>query len=535
MIRNTHINHVEDLFILNGIDGANQALDIFSNTLSFLSRKNNKNYKITTKWDGCVHPDSLLITASGLVKISKIILGDEFYKVLTYNEKTKNIEYCLATNCKINKNNKKWLKIYTEHDEYIIITKDHQVLLENKGWVEGKNIKKGDLIFSIPNNILNDVFYKVVKVEKLKDKYDECDITTENSNFFIANNGTPLLVHNSPSIIAGVNPKNNQFFVGTKSVFSKKQPKLNYTKKEIFNRYPNKLGEKLEKTLTYLSEINIKSILQGDLLYTSDILEQKIINNKKYIIFKPNTLTYAVPLDSFLGNKILNSKIGIVWHTEYSGKSLSNLNINFEPNTKDLLESSKVWFDFARYEFNNRHLSVIDKFNITESILKTSINLYKINDGTIYKFVNNKKLISEFMTYVNYTIKNDIYDYTPTKYFLNFLIFYLNKKLEKISKLSMRHAKLKHADESISVINFLLENKNEFIKLISIYKELSNIKIKLLKKLYICNKNQINIFIDIGGKLNPIDVEGYVINSKKENITVKFVDRKIFSKFNFLK
>ena len=37
----------------------------------------------------------------------------------------------------------------------------------------------------------------------------------------------------SPAIVCGTNPENGKFFVGTKSVFNKKSPKINYTIQDV--------------------------------------------------------------------------------------------------------------------------------------------------------------------------------------------------------------------------------------------------------------------------------------------------------------
>ena len=61
-----------------------------------------------------------------------------------------------------------------------------------------------------------------------------------------------------------------KFFVGTKSVFNV-TPKINYTTGDIRKNHGGVVAQKLEICLRYLSKLNIKGILQGDLLFTDDI------------------------------------------------------------------------------------------------------------------------------------------------------------------------------------------------------------------------------------------------------------------------
>ena len=47
------------------------------------------------------------------------------------------------------------------------------------------------------------------------------------------------------------------------------------------------------------------------------------------ITFTPNTITYAVPADSDIGRRIARAKLGIVFHTVYTGKTMNNMTAGF--------------------------------------------------------------------------------------------------------------------------------------------------------------------------------------------------------------
>ena len=59
---------------------------------------------------------------------------------------------------------------------------------------------------------------------------------------------------------------------------------------------------------TNLSRLNIKGILQGDLLFTSGDLKAVNIDGEKMVSFTPNTITYAVPQDSDIGRRIIKEQ-----------------------------------------------------------------------------------------------------------------------------------------------------------------------------------------------------------------------------------
>jgi len=79
----------------------------------------------------------------------------------------------------------------------------------------------------------------------------------------------------------------------------------------VANLYP------IYKTLWPLLEAatpqNFKGFIQGDLLYTSTPPEKA-----GALIFKPNTVQYAIPVASDLGKRIEQSQIGIAIHTQYA-------------------------------------------------------------------------------------------------------------------------------------------------------------------------------------------------------------------------
>ena len=131
----------------------------------------------------------------------------------------------------------------------------------------------------------------------------------------------------APAIICGINPENGKFFVGTKSVFNK-TPKINYTSRDIARNHSGVVADKLRVCLANLSRLNIKGILQGDLLFTND-LKAINIDGEKMVSFTPNTITYAVPISSDLGRRIIKAKMGIVFHTQYNGKTMDNLSASF--------------------------------------------------------------------------------------------------------------------------------------------------------------------------------------------------------------
>ena len=127
----------------------------------------------------------------------------------------------------------------------------------------------------------------------------------------------------APAIFAGIDPEDGKFFVAKKSVFNV-NPKLYKTNAEIDADVSGALVSKFKIALAEFSKLGIKGVLQGDLMFTDDV-STDTIEGTKYYTFQPNTIVYAVPVDSKLGSIIKKAKIGIVWHTTYSGKTLQDM------------------------------------------------------------------------------------------------------------------------------------------------------------------------------------------------------------------
>ena len=128
----------------------------------------------------------------------------------------------------------------------------------------------------------------------------------------------------APSVVCGVEPLTGMFFVGTKSVFNKTEPKICFTPESIDEYYQGDLAEKLKYALEHFSKLNITGVIQGDLLFTRDIRKEKV-NGEELYTFRPNTITYGIPVGHDIGKKAGRAKIGVVFHTHYTGEELATM------------------------------------------------------------------------------------------------------------------------------------------------------------------------------------------------------------------
>ena len=133
----------------------------------------------------------------------------------------------------------------------------------------------------------------------------------------------------APAIVCGIDPLTGYFFVGTKSVFNKVSPKICVTESQIDDFYTGGVVTILKECLKYLPSLGITGVVQGDFLFTESSKSNRVFGEDACISFQPNTITYAVQTGTPVGNMVDKAKIGIVFHTSYTGESLSNMNASF--------------------------------------------------------------------------------------------------------------------------------------------------------------------------------------------------------------
>ena len=124
-------------------------------------------------------------------------------------------------------------------------------------------------------------------------------------------NSYSVKIDGSPAIIWGTNPENGKFFVGTKSVFNKRTPKINYTVQDIErNHHDFELQSILIRCLHCLprkEEVPFQ-VFQGD-----------FIGFGGYRDYKPNAISYTF-------SEVMHGGVVVAPHTYYTGNTLKDMN-----------------------------------------------------------------------------------------------------------------------------------------------------------------------------------------------------------------
>ena len=336
----------------------------------------------------------------------------------------------------------------------------------------------------------------------------------------------------APAIICGTNPDNGRFFVGTKSVFNKVDPKIVYSEEDVDRMYsPGQLAQKLKDSYKYLSQLSIPNVVQGDLLFTDDKYEANI-GGDTCIAFQPNTIVYAVPKDTDIGQKIEEAKLGIVFHTSYSGRSLDTMtasfgNIGVQGNTDVFVTSSD--FKNASGEANMtsaEKTTYANLVNKTEGSLKQSSRFLDLMKGNnMNKFTLNIMFKTFFNTYVRQGrtligARNTARD---------FAAYFSNALDKEIDSKKMKTTKDKYLDIKNKGLRFISDNQQAIYMTVASYMNLQAAKNFMIRKLQ--KVNTFGTFLRTSDGYRVTAPEGFV--AIRSGQALKLVDRLEFSRANF--
>jgi hypothetical protein len=336
----------------------------------------------------------------------------------------------------------------------------------------------------------------------------------------------------APAVICGINPENGKFFVGTKSVFNV-TPKVNYSTGDIMKNHDGVLAQKLIVCLRELSKLGITGILQGDLLFTPGDVKTVNIEEQDYLTFTPNTITYAVPVNSDLGRRISKARIGIVFHTVYHGSNLKNLKGGFG-SIKGFPKLASVFVTDATY----KDASGSATFSKTEQVQFDSI--LSMAEGSLQKA---QPVLNDFNTsdplavgyklksFFNFYIRNSQGDMARVKELVeSFRSYYSNMLQQEVDAVSKEETKNKYRTIRDNGLNFIDKNKNGIYYTIASWISLQRAKNFLIRKL---NQIQsIGHFMRTPDGYRVTNPEGYVAVDRVRG-AVKLVDRLEFSRANF--
>jgi len=331
-------------------------------------------------------------------------------------------------------------------------------------------------------------------------------------------------------------------FVGMKNIFAK-VPQIYQDDASIEAKYGHipDLALKLKTALAYAPKLGIPDgeIWKGDFLFTKDDISVRKEEGKEFVVFKPNTLVYAVEKDSELGSKVLKSNIGIVFHTVHTGADVksSERSVSYDVSVAKLNPPEDAFIldanlpSLAGRVFLTENESVnaeAEIQNIEETLSLISrkfpaiLEPNSVQQGLLNKFENHAVRTSD---------KEDQFFGDPSEYIDKFVGWFS----EKFDKESLTKKTEKGRISTIARKNALIEyfqNDEGFFNLVSVQQ-----KVVHLKKLFSSKLEELGELTPYeelpDGSIKLTNHEGFAVSDIDGNI-VKFVDRLGFSKANLL-
>ena len=339
----------------------------------------------------------------------------------------------------------------------------------------------------------------------------------------------------APAIFAGIHPETKKFFVATKSLFNK-NAKINYTNADIAKNHSGGLASRLKIALASLPKLGIKTILQGDMMFAKGDIATKKIDGEAHYTFKPNTITYAVPVNSDMGKRINSAKMGIVWHTEYKGRDISSLKASFAPSIKSLRQTKDVWFDNANFK-DTSGSSTMTKEETKE--MRTLIkNIESARSKAGNRFIDsladvespttaNQNITYDIKTFMNQRIREGSIDVNSK----DFTAWVEGKMQDKIDSVKTDAAKERKRKSKDDIVGFMTKNNKKMDSVFSLHAAMSQAKIYIVRRLE--RAKSIGTFIQTSTGFKVTAPEGFVAIDKPSNRAYKLVDRLEFSRQNF--
>ena len=336
----------------------------------------------------------------------------------------------------------------------------------------------------------------------------------------------------APAVFAGINPENDQFFVGTKGVFAK-NAKINYTDTDIDNNHSGGLASKLKVALKELSKVNISGVLQGDMMYTSDDLQKETIDGEPYITFQPNTIVYAIPVKSKLAAKILSSNMGIVWHTTYSGDTMEDMTASFGVSSGAFSESSSVWQADASFKDHSGSATMTSKEtdDVTKILSQAGKVFRQIDSNTLAMVAGDPTPKELIKTYNNKMVREGQKISNPKRHTAGVIKFVYDKLKADVDKVKRETTKTEKQRKMDLYVDFFRDHSSDLVKIFALQNLLIDAKLLILRKLEQVKSIKTLMKTSTGFKVTA--PEGFVAIDKLKGGAVKLVDRLEFSMQNF--
>ena len=339
----------------------------------------------------------------------------------------------------------------------------------------------------------------------------------------------------APAIFAGIDPEDGQFFVAKKGLFNV-NPQMFKSLADISNSGMSaELQSKFTTSYTEFKKLGIKKgVYQGDLMFTKEDLSKEKIDGVSYITFQPNTIVYAVPATSSLAKKIRKSKIGIVWHTTYTGDTIESMTSSFGQSIVSKMRSvSSVWMDDATY----KDVSGTATFTAEETAKLTSILsqagkvFQRLPSAALNDIAGEEEFLIRLKAFNNSKVRQGTVITNERKHVSELIKHFKDYYNKQAGTRKSDKGKQAQLDKMKKLMSYFDKHSGDLVKIYQIVTLLTTAKGMIVDKL---NKaGSMPTFLRTKNGFTTTSQEGYVAIDHMKGGAVKLVDRMEFSRANF--
>ena len=338
----------------------------------------------------------------------------------------------------------------------------------------------------------------------------------------------------APAVFAGIDPSDGKFFVAKKGIFNK-NPKVYKSVKEVKADTSGDLAAKLTEAFKEFKKLGIKKgVYQGDIMFIKKDLKKATIDGRKYVTFHPNTIVYAIPVEA--ATEIMRAKIGVVWHTYYSGSTFESMSASFGVTTAAFKNVRTVWQKSANLPDISglATLTKKDTDEITKHISNAGKLFQKIASSTLNDVATNPDINLFINTFRNTKVRAQSEISNTSAHVQELIDWIENRYNTEKERLKSDAGKDRKEEAKLAALEFFTDdNKDSLVSMFDMQNELVYAKKKLLTNLD--SMDSINTFIKTKDGFRVTGAEGYVAIDHLTNGAVKIVDRMEFSYNNFSK
>ena len=219
-------------------------------------------------------------------------------------------------------------------------------------------------------------------------------------------------------------------------------------------------------------------------------------------------------LDSLAAKDIKNSKIGIVWHTTYTGDSFENMKANYGVDIKKFKKSKNVWSQDAMLrDMTGITMSAKDTTEVNKQLTERGKLFNQISSSTLKQLETNEDLAKSIETFNNTYVRQGQIIKDTQKHVNNLIQWHKDKFQKEIDKRKTDKGKLAQKNKRDDLLKFFSEtNKSNLKKMFDLQKLIVLVKLKLIN---ILNRiKNYDVFVKTKDGFKVSGDEGYVAIDK---------------------